>query len=842
MWPYKRNRRQSLTERLQYWGVRDGVVITRQKGVEVGVEFELPSAAEVTDATREQLAEAIRMIMVQGVPQRCRGRIIIESGPVLDEQMLRVQREDHMSNDLLAFLASEDARALEDSRVRGELSSWRYFFTVRLDTKRRKTGTPVPFMESELQHLLRRAVQVRKALLNMLNAAGFPARELLGQEACSLIWRWHNPGLAASKPPMFKSMFRPPNVSLAELKKNFRIQSDTLRAQIAASEIDASRIDAMVVGDRLVQTINMLGPGDSTYPGMTERLLRRLSGHHVYLVIDLNHLYQHDVRKRLNGAARSATIAATDASLGTPDVANSAVLDNISSVLYQLTQSEEHVFEFGISLVLIARDKDELEQMKEIARTEMSMLGGAKSAYGTVQNIPQYLDRLAPMNAQENDFLFQCFSVNVAHMVPLVGPWRGSNKPIAVFRSRWGSLTGLNPADGTLNYGTLIVGSAGSGKTFLTQGWAARTGALGAEFIIVDQKRDYESFIASLGEDGQFIPFAPGEFVGGDVVRYNAFELPEGEFEPDENHKMFLLGFITALLGEGDLGSIEKAIVTAAIEQVYIAAVTRDGRGQVIYTPVTLSKFVRTLKNLNAVGTESLREFEEAQTTIKRLAMSLQTYIGDTPMGTFLDGESTVRMNAKYVYFDIAKIREQQDLTRVALLLIIKQIWDRAKAHPDRVKVAVIEEIGVLFKIQAALDFVAALYKLGRAYNLWPVGVTQEIADFQLGKGLINNTSQFIIGKVSAEEAAMIVDVLGLNDAALGLILSLGGEKGRYREFLVMVNKETGMTGDVVRYFPNKVEYWMFTSAPEEKARRERVVQAYGGNTALAIRALAGAV
>lgn len=837
---YKRNRRQSLTERLQYWGVRDGVVITRQKGAEIAVEFELPSAAEVTDATREQLAEAIRMIMVQAVPQRCRGRIIIESGPVTDAQMLRVAREDHLSNDLLAFLASEDARALEQSRVRGELTSLRYFFTIRLDTKQSRSLRPIPFMESDLQALVRKGVAVRKQLVNMLGAAGFPARELLGQEAFNLIWRWFNPGLAMGTPPMFKSMFRPPNVSLADLKKNFRIQSDTMRAQIASSEIDTSRFDALVVGDRLVQTINMLGPGDTTYPGMTERLLSRLSGHHFYLVIDLNHLYQPDIRKKLNNAARGAVVAATDASLGTPDVGNSAVLDNISNVLYQLTQSEEHVFEFGISLVLIARDRDELEHMKEIARTEVSMLGGARSAYGTVQNIPQYLDRLAPMNAQENDFMFNCFSVNVAHMVPLVGPWKGSSRPIAVFRSRWGSLTGLNPADGTQNYGTLIVGSAGSGKTFLTQGWVARTGALGAEFIIVDQKRDYKSFIDSLGEDGQFIPFAPGEFVDGQVVRYNAFELPEGEYEPDENHKIFLLGFITALLGEGDLGSIEKAIVTAAIEQVYIAAVTRDGQGQVRFTPVTLGKFVRTLKNLNAVGTESLRGNEEAQNTVKRLAMSLQTYIGDTPMGTFLDGESTVRMNARYVYFDIAKIRDQPELTRVALLLIIKQIWDRARAHPDRVKVAVIEEIGVLFKIQAALDFVAALYKLGRAYNLWPVGVTQEIADFQLGKGLINNTSQFIIGKVSAEEAGMITDVLGLNNAAHSLILSLGGEKGRYREFLVMVNKETGMTGDVVRYYPNKVEYWMFTSAPDERARREQAVQAFGGNTVEAVRALAG--
>ncbi|MBZ9714962.1 VirB4 family type IV secretion system protein [Deinococcus multiflagellatus] len=838
----KRNRRQSLTERLQYWGERSGVVVNRQKQAEICVGFDLPSAAEVTDGAREQLAEAVRMIMIQAVPQRCRGRIIIESAPVSDDEMLRVNREQHMGNDLLSFLASEDARAMEESRVRGELSTWRYYFTLRLDTKRRRSLVPVSFTETELQALVQRGVQMRKTLVNMLNAAGFPAWEVLGQEACSLMYRWFNPGLASGKPPMFKSMFRPPNVPLKQLRGMFQVHSDTLRAQIAHSDIDTSRIDALVVGDRFVQTVNMLSPGDSTYPGMTERMLRRLSGHHVYLVIDLNHLYQPDVRKKLNNAARGAQIAATDGSLGTPDVGNSAVLDNISNVLYQLTQAEEHVFEFGISMVLIARDKAELEHMKEIAQTEMSMMGGTKSVYGTVQNIPQYLDRLAPLNGQDNDFMFKCFSINVAHMVPLVGPWQGSRRPVAVMRSRWGSLTGLNPSDGTLNYGTLLMGSAGSGKTFLTQGWAARTGAQNAEFIIVDQKRDYESFIASLGDEGQFIPFAPGQFVNGQVVRYNAFELPAGVIEPDDEHKLFLLGFVTALLGDKDLNGIEKAVVTAAIEAVYVGAVSYNNRGDPEYTPVTLSKFVRALKNLNAVGTESLRRFDQAQQTIKHLSLALQTYIGDTPMGIFLDGESTVRVNAKYVYFDLSKIRAQKDLTRIALLLVIQQIWARAKADPDQVIVPIIEEIGVLFKIEAARDFVAALYKLGRTYNLWPVGITQEIGDFQLGKGLVNNSSQFIIGQVSAEEAAIIADVLGLNEAAHNLILSLSGEKGRYREFLVIVNKESGMTGDVVRYFPNKVEYWLFTSAPAERAHRDRTVALYGGNTLEAVRALAGAV
>jgi len=838
---YKRNRRQSLTDRLQYWGIQEGVVVTRQRGVEFGVEFSLPSAAEVTDPVREQLASALHQIMVQCIPEKHRGRIIIESAPLNENQLVKVN-DGQVDNDLLKFMKEENDKIMEQRRISGMLSSWRYFFTIRLDNRQRR-GQPIPFSQHELDKLVHRAVSLRKQIANMMSAGGFEAQPMTGQEAFNLIWRWFNPGFVTSREPLFKSIFKSPNMSPKEIKRNMTIYSNSMREQITNSEIDSTRIDALVVGDRLVQTVNMLKIGDTTYPGMSERMLMRLAGHHVYYVIDMLHLSQSDERKSLNNKARGAILATTDASLGTPDLGNATVVGGMANILRRMTASEERIFTFGVSVILVARDKQELETMKEIARTEMSMMGGLQAAYGTFQNIPQYIDRLAPMNAQTNDFMFRSFSMNMVHFLPQVGPWRGSKKPLALFRSRWGSVTGINPSDGTLNQGMLIVGSAGSGKTFLTQSWAAKMASIGSDLVIVDQKRDYESFISSL--EGQFIPFAPGESIRtaagfDEMVRFNAFELPEGVYEADEEHKLFLMGFITALLGSTELPPQERAIITAAIDQVYATASTRNNLGEVTFTPVTLGRFVKTIRELNAVGTVTLKDNTEAQNIIRRLVLSFQTYLGGTALGSFLDGESTVEMRNRYVYFDIAKIRDDPSLTRVALLLIIKQIWERAKKDPAKPKVAIIEEIGVLFAIPEALAFVASLYKLGRAYNLWPVGVTQEIADFQKGKGLINNTAQFIIGRVSAEEADMIVKLLSLTPACNDLINSLAGRKDLYREFLVMTVKETGMEGDVVQYFPSPLEISMFTSTPADKARRAELVKYYNGSHYLAVKHMAG--
>jgi len=835
---YQRNRRQSLTERLQLWGIHDHVAFTKTGHAETGVEFTLPTSANVTDARRVGLAESIRMILLQAVPQEWRGRLIIENSPIPQHDMLNVAFDEEHDNDLLGLMAKQERQALEDARIRGELQRLRYFFTVRMKPRKRRAF--LQYTTAEITAICETARVVREQVVNMLNAAGFDAWEMTNQEVFELTWRYLNPGLASARPPLYQSRFALPDASLAELRKDMTLQVPTLRRQLSESEIDASPYGYLVVGDRLVTTVSMQQVGESTYPGMIENLLRRLTGSSYYVVVDADHLYQPAERKALNNAARGLVVSTQDESLGTPDVGNSALLDDITRTLYTLTQQEEHVFRFGVSVVLIARERHELERIKEVARTEISMLGGALGAVGTVQNIVQYLDKLVPFSGQENEFLFKCTSRNIAHLFPLTGAWKGATEPIAVFRNRWGNLTGLNPSDGTTMYGTLVIASAGSGKSFFTQGWATRLAALGSDVIIVDQKRDYDNLVEVLG--GQTIPFMPGALLPGtdEKVRINPFDLPPGVNEPDEDHKMFLMAFFSALLGSG-LSKTEKTLLMAAIDQTYAVNSDIQPDGTLIYNGATLSDFVRTLKNLNQVGTESIRDSAELKNAVKMLTFSLQSYTGSTALGSFLDGPSTVNINNPVVYFDIHALKDQEELKRVGLLLIMRLIWKRAMQDPSRIKTAIIEEIGVLFQIEEARAFVASLWKLGRTYNLWPVGITQEVSDFRLAQGLINNTSQFIIGKVSPEEAGTIADVLSLNEAAHDLILSLGGERGLYREFLVMTVREDGTTGDVIQYWPSRAEYWTYTTHPKDKAKRSDVAASYGGNTVEAIRALAGA-
>ena len=92
-----------------------------------------------------------------------------------------------------------------------------------------------------------------------------------------------------------------------------------------------------------------------------------------------------------------------------------------------------------------------------------------------------------------------------------------------------GTLAQLELSGDTSNLGMAVLGSSGNGKTFLTQNIVAAF-AGNADITVVDQKRDYQTLVNLLG--GSTVALEPG---GASV---NIFDLPEGEHEPDDAHRL----------------------------------------------------------------------------------------------------------------------------------------------------------------------------------------------------------------------------------------------------------------------------------------------------------------
>jgi conjugal transfer ATP-binding protein TraC len=67
----------------------------------------------------------------------------------------------------------------------------------------------------------------------------------------------------------------------------------------------------------------------------------------------------------------------------------------------------------------------------------------------------------------------------------------------------------------------------------------------------------------------------------------------------------------------------------------------------------------------------------------------------------------------------------------------------------------------------------------------------------------------------------------------------LGGVKGLYSELMVWAVRDDLKEGDVLQLWPTPYDYWLFTSAQEEAAKRKALVEAYGGDVLRAVRDLA---
>lgn len=849
--PYRPSVSASLTNRLKYWDILEGVVFSYgavSTHVEFGMEFRPPSGIDVTDEQRTQLAASMRTVLVEALPERCRARVIVECQRLSNEQLMTPVYEDVSENALMAEMAAQERLQAEAMRMSGELRSWRYFFTVRMPEPEPslaqtirgylRRGQQVPFTQLTIQPHLERARLTRNAITAVMQAAGFDCTPMDDQAAFELIWRYLNPDFATAQAPRYLGSAAPLGIDSEELKKSPYVLTRTLREQLAESECDPSMQGALVLGSQQVFAISIRGTGNGTSPGMIEPLLAAMSRYTFYYILDCYHDDQIKRRKALSERVMQTKLNAEDQTLGMSDIGNQATYDSLASTVYSLTSSQEHVYTYGMALVVFTATTSERETALERARTMMSMMGGASVITGTVQNIPQVLDNLAPFSGQDNCFMYDVISGNAADMMPLVAPYVGSLNPLVVLTNRMGTQTGLNPSDGTDNAGTLVIGGSGSGKTMITQKLLMAIRRTGGSLMIVDQKSDYRVLVEMM--EGQFVNFAPGERItvrGPDglldvPVRFNAFAFPGDDNL--EAHQSFVMGLLSLLLG-ADIGGMSEAILSQALTNLYEVFGSRTVGGRRV--DPTLSDYLNSLMNLNRVGTEPMTEVLEKLASALRV--SLSRYAGDGPMGVFLDGQSTFDLDGDVSYFNVSAIRDNEKLRPIVLMLVAKMIWKRAVKDPTQIKAMVIEELGVLLQIPAARDFVNQLFKLGRAYKFWPIAVSQEVRDFEMAEGLINNMSQVIVGKLAPNEAKKLVQVLNLDPEVENLINSLSGVKGVSKEYLLLRFGTDRRSGGVVTYRPTSVEYWTTTSAPDDRAIREQVIAANGGNKLAAIRTLA---
>ena len=827
-----------LTKVLPYWEIHDGIVFLSTGQCEVGLELRLPVTTFASDEQLLSLHRALLTVLRFAVPEGERLRLMIEIAPLRKKLLERYQQIQSSKHPVAATFTEDKLAFFEEVRQRGELVEIRAYLSCSILQPNRSKPARLNSVSSltagEHHRWERKALSVRTRLTALLTQAGFSPTPMLDQDMFELLWRYFNPGARMGTVPSYHK----PGLYLPYhyVKAGSHRAPPSLRSRVTGSDIAHHHWDHLRLAQHYAGVVTMGSlPRGETHVGMAGRLLD-LPGLY-WLIMDYQHERQGTTTRALENKARRFQSAESDTGGFTDhiDAGVRAGAEETDDAVMQVTRSGSHLFQVGMSALLLSRDRESLRQRMEMAVSAFAQLPGVTPYQEGVALLEQFY-ALAPFSGRSNERMHLCLEENAADFVPLSGPWRGAARPSTLFLNRWNSLTALDPFDPKAdNWNGIVVGGSGSGKTFFVQMLINDLMAQGCDVMIVDRGYGYAPLTQLY--DGALIPFdADGS------VSVNPFDLSEGQTAPDDTKKGFLLALLRAMVPPEETGkaAVEDALLMAAIQQTYARALSERRQGETfvtVYSGARLSDLVRVLVTLEEIGERPASAQEKD--LARSLALRLQPWCGDTPFGNLLDRESTVLPDAPILYFETSGLSTYPKLEQVATLLISEAIWRRVKQTPGRRKLVVLDEFWTLLKNPRAATFATELYRRFRRYNAAAYGVTQSLKDFsgEAAQGILQNTSYHFLLPLRGE-TALIQERLNLSDRAMQAYDKLMTSE-RFRELLAWVQRDGKLEGDVLRVVPRPLEYWAFTTNANDIAERERVLKQHDGNWLSALEALA---
>ncbi|WP_189090503.1 VirB4 family type IV secretion system protein [Deinococcus ruber] len=830
--------------------IRRGMVLMRDGSVEFGIRNYPLSAARVSATNRSSIRERLRRAIIGTLPVGTRIRHYTISTTASEEALAPFLYDAETDNPVLKSLHEERQNTLRQLAHTGQLSDLQSFFTFRVPMPSRPKNAD--YYSSELQALMPNLLRLRRELAEQMMSSGMYCQAMNTQEVFAPIFRYFNPGLSLAGVPEYSSTL---DTLALEHLDDASIQKNTLREQLACSALDHSNDGYLLLDNVYLTTVSMNKAGGSTTPGLTETVTRRLAGKNYVLlnefVVSDSSTTRQKINEQLDSMEYEQVALNAGRETGRRIQIGEAILDNI--------EAGEVLGDWSSSVLLYAASETELQRMRVDAVTAYREMKGIRPVVGDAQNLDLFLDS-APFSGAEHPYHTKGYSKNFMDFVPIVGPWEGNPDPILTFRNPYGGLTGINPSSSSVNYGMVVAGEAGSGKTHLMQVLLSACAALGARSTCIDMKDGYIAAYESL--QGAILEIAPGARLrNGEYVCINMFDLPKKDAQPTPD-KMARILSIMAIL-DINTSALRRNILQNALQTLYLRHsepipdaeralyLPEDELGQPIpgaelptyrYTgQARLRDLVNAVRNLNQLGSEGITD-QSVKDELRLMARELEAYTAanNPGMGHFLDGFTTVELDNPHTYLRAKRMEEDSVMLRVGLLLMSDLVWKNGLDYPHDVKLNINEEVGVLAQIDGAMQLIRKQYKLGREYNFWPVAVSQEADDIAAIRGVTNNVSTVIIGSMKPEQARLAVQAFNLPGSVEELMDGLGGKPRLYREYVVVSFTSEGVIeGTRAALYTNELEMAMFSSKAEDKAKRERIQAEYGSSVSEAALILA---
>ncbi len=330
----------------------------------------------------------------------------------------------------------------------------------------------------------------------------------------------------------------------------------------------------------------------------------------------------------------------------------------------------------------------------------------------------------------------------------------------ATLSTNTGVFYGINKTNNSLviydrfslpNYNSVVLATAGAGKSYAVKLETLRTLMLGAEIIAIDPENEFQRMCEQFG--GSFLNIS----INSDQ-RINPFDLPPARDDEEasddlRSNAIMLAGLIKVMTGE--MTPQESNILDEAITETYASrGITEDPATHGLEPPVLLD----------------LQKVLESMNGGQNLAAKLNKYTNGSYAG-LLNQPTNIFLDNKFITFSIRDLEEE--LRPIAMYSILNYIWNKVKASRKK-RLLVVDEAWLLMKYPESAQFLFSMAKRGRKYFLGLTCITQDISDFlnsPYGQPIVHNSAIAMLLKQHPAEVDYVKEAFHLTDAEKTFLL-----------------------------------------------------------------------
>lgn len=496
----------------------------------------------------------------------------------------------------------------------------------------------------------------------------------------------------------------------------------------------------------------------------------------------------------------------------------------------------------GVHQLFVCQTTDEAIRATSEAIATFPQLNGSRGHTHEISDLAVMVHSLPGCYDPQNDgtgWTNMLMSSRAVRLFPLWGNWKGSPGNLLVLPSLWNrELVGFDLYDSNIAPNVLISGVSGAGKSYLLC------------YLLIMLNRGHYATLA----DGQVVERPPITFVfdkgmvgqpcgfeklarlfGGRIYEATPSRAPAmnflarlGQTPPDTRNEDYkdlidMCGDIIcdmAVDGNNLPDRLERASVVDSVVEAH--RIYRNGK---MRREFILSDVVAVLRAPKRVD-----EDDETAKRRQKVGALIGDYYGDGTYARFFDRPGALRLQERFIVFDLKALSRNPDLQRV--FLKVAMLWaDTVMNDPkelDSRKVLVFDEAHDLIGKTAA-NTIETAFRLYRKRKGIVIAASQSGEDFYVGAGgqaIVQNSAHKIFLRQDPSKFHLTAQAFNLNDQQSDVILRLRTLKGVESQFYLMSD-----IGEAALVLPlESAFYWVSTNNGDDNQLFADLVAEYGGD------------